>query len=277
MTGFASFSDVIAEASAGKRQQLPFSQAGTANTLQRGSTLWTVGPMPAIGETPAAPPGGTVCTRTTVGAIGQVDPGGTDTSHLTTQVAMPSAGPHTLIVYDRLWHCRVSNTAGAQAITGVPTRYTGTDAAGTMMWIEAQTATPATAHTHSITYVDEAGTTGIVVTSAVTAAITAVNTFDQPVGGGGLFIPLASGDLGVRNITSYNIGTTIASGALNLVIGRPLMWIPMLAANVPALIDGINSALSLAEVKTNACLGHIIVPGVTSATTFQGAHDLLAG
>lgn len=273
-----SLSDLIAKGTAdGGKQAIPFMQNGTTNVIGRGSTLWPVGPSPPVGSTPAAPPGGSTCDRTTTGALAQVDASGgspTRTRHyLTTQMANGSAAPHTLVLSDRLWHVRPSLTAGAQTITGVPTRGVSTvaESVGNIIQIEVVATLGATAHTWSITYTDESGNAGNV-TSVVGVSGAVLNTLDMA---SGWWVPLLAGDTGVRAITSVNCGTTV-TGTVNIKIGSPLVYIPIYASNQPSIYDGVNSNFNMAEVKNGACLNHFVIPGIATATSFSGQHEMVA-
>ena len=55
-TGFASYSDLIAEATAGKRQMIPFVKVGTTAVIGRGLSFWAVGSQPAAGAAEPAWP-----------------------------------------------------------------------------------------------------------------------------------------------------------------------------------------------------------------------------
>lgn len=102
-TGFASLSDLIAEATAGKRQEVTYTKTGpAAPAVASSQTLWPMGAMPVAGAAPAAPAGGTVPTRTSTGALAQQDPGGSDTLHMTTWVGL-SSQTGSLMLYDYLF------------------------------------------------------------------------------------------------------------------------------------------------------------------------------
>lgn len=274
-TGFSSLDDMIAEATAnGKMQHIFFTKVSTLNVNNSWASLWNVGPDPAAGGTPAARPGGAVPDNTTTGSFRQTDPAGSDTLHQTTAFGQGTAGPNTLLMYDRLFHASAinHNTTAGQTVTGVPTRYLLTAAKGNFMFLEVTTVLGATAHNVTVTYVDQDGNAAeaaaaiaVVVSSAVTRIPLAFR-----------FIPLNSGDTGVRNVT--NIAFSAAStGVSNIVIGRPLGWIACSQAGVMALMDGINSMFNVAEYKAGACLAFLERKGVGAATTYDGSVICLSG
>lgn len=162
--GFSSLSDLIDEATTnGKRQDGIFAKIGTLAVNNSYASLWNVGAMPGAGGAPASRPGGAVPTNATVGGLQQIDPAGSDTLHFTTAFAQGSAAPNTLLLYDRLFHAAAinHNTASAQTITGVPTRYLTSDTpphtgAGNFAFLEVTTVLTATVHNLTMQYcVDE--------------------------------------------------------------------------------------------------------------------------
>ena len=266
---FADFNDLVASMSTSSlRQDLTFTQPGTTAVIGRGLSLWNTSGRPAAGSAPSGLAGNAL-DRTNTGALGQANPAGADTLH---SVAVPAvlatAIPQLLILYDRIMHWRPTTTSGAQTLTGTPGRYQTTAlATGNFMFAEIATVLPATAHTPTYTYTDESGNTGATVSPAGISS-GAANTTDHA----GWFITPASGDKGARNITAYNVGTTLASGAINVVLGHPIAYMPIMVANAPYAFDMVNSVMGMAEILTDACLNHIAYPGVTTATTYTGTH-----
>lgn len=271
---FSSLSDLISEASAGKRQDPLFTKTSTLNVNAAWASLWNVGSNPGAGGTPTAIPGGAVPNNDTTGGLRQADPSGGDTLHITTAFAQGSAAPNTLLLYDRLWHASAvqHNTTSAQSITGVPTRHTGTSSAGNFAFLEVTTALNSTAHTITMTYVDQDGNTAeaaSAVTAVVSSAVTRIPHSPW-------FIPVNAADKGLRNITQIQMSAA-ASGVSNAVIGRAMAFIPAPNAGSMMVMDGINSAFNLVEVKTDACLCFLEIKGVGTATTYNGQVILVSG
>lgn len=274
-TGFTSLDDMIAEATVnGKAQHIFFTKVSTLAVNGAWASLWNVGPDPSAAGTPAARPGGAVPDNTTNGSLKQTDPSGSDTLHNTTAFAQGSAAPNTLLIYDRLFHASAinHNTTSAQSITGVPTRYLTTESPGNFAFLEVTTALNATAHTVAMTYTDQDGNAAeaaaaiaVVVSSAVTRIPFSFR-----------FIPLNSGDRGVRTVTNLTM-SAVASGVSNLVIGHPLGWISCSQAGAMQIMDGINSAFNLFQAKTGACLAFLERKGVATATTFDGSLLMVSG
>lgn len=277
--GFTSLSDLIAEATAGKRQDLTFTKLGTTGAIGRSNSLWNVGAQPAAGGTGGTAGTGAVKTRTSVGALKQANPAGADTLHLVGATAQASAGLNLLLLYDRLWDMTHTMTADQAVDTAnVPNRYqTAALAPGNFISGEVTTTLPASTPTITFTYVDQDGNTAEAGPALSTiASSAAVNTvpFTAP----HWFYPLNDGDTGVRSITNVDLSAAMASGVVTWFIGHPLMWIPQPQTNQAVIIDGINSAFNLVQILTDACLALMeIAKGATTATNYWGNISACSG
>lgn len=273
---FASFSALIAAASGGKGQQLMFTKAGTAGIAGRSNSLWNVGASPAAGGTGGTTGTGAARTRTSTGALAQQNPASADTNHIIGGTFQGSVGTQMLLVYDRLWDMTHTMTVDPRSCDAVnpPTRYqTAGTAPGNFLSGEVTTVLPAATPTVTFDYVDQDGNnvTGPALSTIYSAA--AVNTvpFTAP----NWFYPLASTDTGLRSLqnsaNAVNLSAAMASGVVTWFIGHPLLLIPIPTANVPVLIDGINSALNLTTVYDNACIAMMeLTKGATTATNWWG-------
>jgi hypothetical protein len=285
--GFSSLSDLIAEATGGKRQDRSFSKVGTTGAVGFANSLWRVGNLPAAAAAAAALAGGTHNDNTTAGGLAQIDPTGGDTLHLTTMTSSATVAGQLLLLYDRLWNGLIalsSNATQTCTLTGYPAgagRYSGTGAGGSSIGNfafvanEAGATLSAVAHNWTMVYTDDAGTTGQTATAlaGISGAIT--NRVDHT----GHFIPLLTGDMGIADIESIACSVnTVAAGAPTIVLAHPLAYCPQLAANVPFILDGINSAFSLKEILTDACLTFLeLQKSATTATTYTGQVILVSG
>lgn len=285
-TGFASLSDLISEATAGgKRQDLTFTKVGPTKTVGRGAELFFRGNFP-VPTTEGTGEGGATGTgrilgRTSTGAMTQTDPAGADTLHIVSAVANGNFGTNLLLVYDRLWDMNHVLTVDPRSCdaANVPTRYQDTTAAGSFISGDVSVVLPAASNTATFDYVDENG--GASTTPAVallTGAVVGTIVLTTP----NWFVPLAAGDMGVRALSNsanaVNLSAAYASGEVCWFLGHPLMYIPIPVANLPVIIDGINSAFNLAKVLVNACLALLELPtGTTNATTYWGSLTLVSG
>lgn len=285
--GFSSLSDLIAEATGGKRQSRQFAKVGTTGAVAFSNSLWRVGTMPAAAAAAAALPGGTHNNNATAGGLQQADPSGGDTLHLTTVTSSATVQGQLLLLYDRLWNGLIALSSAATqtcTLTGYPNstgRYSGTGAAGSSIGNfafvanEAGATLSAVAHTWTMVYTDHEGNTGQ--TAAALAGISGAvtNRVDHAMNA----IPLLSGDLGIADIESIACNVaTVAAGAPTIVLASPLAFIPQLGANQPFILDGINSAFNLVEILTDACLAFMeLQKSATTATTYTGEVTLVAG
>lgn len=282
-TGFSSLSDVIAEASAGKKQCLFFQKAGTAGVVGRGSTLWNVGSYPAAGGSGGTTGTGRACTRTTTGALGQANAQGSDTLHFLNCIASASVAGQLGLLYDRIWDMTHTMTVDPRSVDAAnqPTRYQSAAlAAGNFLSGEVTTVLPAATPTIAFKYVDQDGNleTGAALSTIASAA--AVNTvpFTAP----NWFYPLNAGDTGLRYLqndaSAIDLSAAMASGVCNWFIGHPLVFIPIPAANIPIALDGVNAYISLERIYDDACLSLMeVVKSATTATTWTVNLNLLAG
>jgi hypothetical protein len=205
----------------------------------------------------------------------QTDPGGSDTLHLTTAWAYANNAPNILLMYDRLWHGgSVSHTINtAQTISGTPTRYTTTESVGNFMFDEVTTAIGATAQNLTATYVDDAGSAAEAAAAVAMTASSVATRIPHPQ----WFIPLNAGDKGLRNITQVQFSAANTAGASAMVIGHAIQWFPITSAFVPSIMDGINSAFNLVQIKTGACLAFLEIKGQGAVTTYTGQMIAVSG
>lgn len=273
---FASFSALVTALSGGKGQTLMYTKAGTAGTAGRSNTLWNVGAWPAAGGTGGTTGTGVAKTRTSTGAMTQQNPASANTLHIIGGTFMASVGTQMLLIYDRLWDMTHTMTVDPRSCDAAnpPTRYqTAALAPGNFFSGEVTTVLPAATPTITIDYVDQDGNnvTGSALSTIASAA--AVNTvpFTAP----NWFYPLASTDQGLRSLqnsaNAINLSAAMASGVVSWFIGHPLLLVPLPTANVPVLVDGINSAIALDTIYDDACLSLMeLCKGATTATNHWG-------
>jgi hypothetical protein len=248
--------------------------AGPAATSS--APLWAQGAMPAAGANAAAAPGGTVPGRTTQGGLQQADPGGSDTTHLTTWTGMPATAVGSLMLYDYIFGVNNSVNATNTAVTGVPTRYqTAALAPGNFVSGRVTTVLNATATNFTITYRDQdnnVAEAAAAIAGRVSAAVQTI-PLTQPA----WFIPLNTTDTGLRNITNVQ-SSGANTGVVDWFIGHPLAILPQPQVNVPFVLDGINSAFNLIQIQTGACLAFMeFFKSATGAATYQGMIQVVSG
>jgi hypothetical protein len=90
------------------------------------------------------------------------------------------------------------------------------------------------------------------------------------------WIPLASGDTGVQNVTGINISSTITSTQLNVVIARPLVYVPMLASNDYIERDLIMQLAAMPRIYDDTCFSFALTANTTTCP-IQGQIALAEG
>ena len=130
-------------------------------------------------------------------------------------------------------------------------------------WQAALLVTTATTNASAITnatlsYTDSEGNAGNTATMASFPA-TAV---------AGAFIPfqLVAGDRGIRNIASVTLGTSLVTGAVSLVLFRPIVYIPSPVANIGGSISIVNAVPTGTKLWDGTCLWPGYMASATTAT-----------
>ena len=281
---FSSLSDLIAEATAGKQQNLYFQKVGTSSATGFANSLWRVGNLPAAAAAASALAAGDHLTSASAGGLGQADPAGGDTLHLTTMHAVSSVANQLLMLYDRLWQGLIAlgdSSAQTCTLTGYPNstgRYSdATGAKGNFAFVANEGGPTLTtgAHTWSLVYTDDAGNAAQAAAALAGVSAAVQNRIDHA----GWFIPLLAGDYGIQDIESIQCSVnTIVAGGLTIVLAHPLALVPLIDAYSGVIIDGINSAFNLVEIETDACLALLeAMKGASTATTYGGKVIAVSG
>jgi len=282
--GFSSASDLISEATVGgKRREFLFNKVGPTGVANVTSSLWRVGPQPPAGAAPAAAAGGTAFTDASTGAFPFVNPTNPDTQHFVSGFPTASVAFNTLLLYDLLFGCaKIINSTGAEAVSGVPTRYQnqsmGDDyIGGNFLFIQVGgTAMAATAHNWTVClYTDQAGVSSTL-PSLTGASGAIVDRLDHPAQQ--WFAPLEAGDVGIKALTQMQCSALVATGVIWFMIGHPIAWMPCPAANMVCQAGGMSTAFNFARIFDDACLAFLeCIKPSTTATTYGGTITTVAG
>ena len=270
-------SDLISEISAGKAQTIMVGKTGVTGVANIANTLWDVGAQPAAGSTSAAAAGSSP-TNTTTGGLLYDNASGGDQMHFIGATMVPTVGNNLLLLYDRFYQVNHNIATDPQAISGTPTRYQDTTARNTFLHVAVTTALGAGTPTLTITYVDSEGNTAetAAAQTIVGSAIARRFPFAASVGNG-WFIPLNSGDRGIRSMTNSDLSAA-STGNIDLVLGKPIAFIPQPIANMPVKFDATLSPADFAAIAASACLALLeINKGATTATSYSGAVTLCSG
>lgn len=212
----------------------------------------------------------------------------TDTKHVLNTAAVTAVAtgvPGVLMLVDMcLYYPGIAmNSGSAQTLNNTNTLTRYTTGAGLRAGLVIVTTAGATAHNVAISYTNQAGTAGrsLPVTVACTASAiaphithsgTAANNY-------GPFLPLASGDTGVRSVQSLTLSASSTAGTAALVLYKPLFTLPITTAGVAAERDLMNQLPSLPQVQDGACLTWLYFAGAATAasTNFFGSVDVAWG
>jgi len=178
-----------------------------------------------------------------------------------------SAQAGVLLLCDRLWHNSgfTITSTGAQTINSVawPARDANgsTNGNGVILGVEISGATGAGTPTITVSYTNDANTSGRTGTNSVaTVASSAVGSFYP--------ISLAAGDTGVRSVQTLTLSATWTSGTMHLVAYRVVAILPLSAAGVPNGLDAFTSGMP--RLYDNTVLFPIFIPQTTTTTQISG-------
>lgn len=280
--GFASIGDALARASSGNSQTLngTISKTGPTGVVASASSLWRVGAMPAAGGAGSAAPGGRAPDKSTTGAMAFNNPA-SGTLHLVGADFSASVINNAVMVYDRIFDvAKTINSTATESVTGVPTRYQSSTpgdadyAGGNFLFMEVGgTQLANTAHNWTTClYRDEAGNDAQTlpsVTGNPGGVATIVDRFDMPVNT--WFAPLATGDVGIKDLNQMQCSALVATGALNFVIGHPIgiMSFPVINSLLP--FDWLTNRNQAPRIFNDAALAMFELPKpTTTACTYNG-------
>jgi len=174
------------------------------------------------------------------------------------------------------------NLATAQTLVGTPSTR-AVNGAGLRAMLVTTATTGATAHNVAMSYTNQAATAGrsLPVTVACTASAitphithsgTAANNY-------GPFLPLASGDTGIRSVQTVTISAASGAGTAALCLVRPLAQITISVSGLMTEKDLLNQIPSLPRIPDGACLTWLLGAGaaVAASTTFNGGLEVVWG
>ena len=278
--GFASVGQALAAMSGGLGQMLnggQIAKTGPTQVVAAAHTLWRVGTQPAAGSAGAAAPGGTVHVKSNTGAMVYTNPS-SGTLHLVGADFSASVINNAVMLYDRLFSvAKTINSTATEAVTGVPTRYQNTtpnqadSIGGNFLFIETgATAMAATGHNWTTcTYTDDAGNATQTLPSLAGISGCIADRLDMPLNS--WFTPLASGDIGIKDLSQMQASAAVATGSANFVIGHPIGIMAFPIINIALPFDWLTNRNLAPRILDNACLAMLVLPcPAVTATTYQG-------
>jgi hypothetical protein len=194
--------------------------------------------------------------------------------------AVSTALPGFLMLVDLqgYWPSINGTITSQQNLSGTPTlRYANGE--GCNLYTVVTTAAAAGTPNISVSYTNQAGTSGrsLGVTPVGTASSTIGQIYPTLVAP---FFSLAGGDTGVQNVASITLSAS-GGGSLRLAlcIAKPLLTIPISVISNSTEKDFANQFPSMPEVKNNACLVWLFLPGAAIAanTNIYGSLEYVWG
>lgn len=229
--------------------------------------------------------------ETTSGAGGMYHGGdkSPDTKHIVNMSGFSAAVtscPAVLMLVDLLGFYRVTSvtTTGAQATNNTVTLPRYTSGAGVMAFAWNTTTTAMGAATPNLTlgYTNSDGTAGRTSVSGTckTAAANGLVLYSGTGAGKyNPFLPLQSGDKGIRAITSINLSVSYVSGEFSVGLCKPIVSIPLTTIGIATERDMVNQMPSLPKIEDGACLVWMLYSGAATpvSTSFMGHLDVAWG
>lgn len=284
--GFSSLSDMISKwTQSNKGQTLTFNKTSSVTTVAgRGATAWYLSGTPGAGAAGAAAPGGTAHAKGDTGSYPIINTvTGSEGLFVVSAFVGNTSAVGSVLLYDRLFSvAKTMSSTASEAVTGVPTRYTSTTSTdwnycgGNFLVPEVTSNLSGTAHNwDAVQYTDQDGNTAQSCPSTAGIAGATASTIDLPVNGN-WYMPLASGDIGVKALTQMKCSASV-TGGVTWVLGHPLAIMPLFGFLTFTPQDFTNSAFGPVRMYDTACLSMLMLP--TTANAFQPSltMNVLAG
>lgn len=243
--------------------------AATAPIPGRKSSLWVYSKMPGEGAAPSTP---AVPTNATAGALAQTDPtGGAKKWLVGIKASLLNGAVGTLFLYDRLAHSNnlSGTTTGAQANVLTPTRNTG--GLNNQAWVEIYTIIGATSRTFTISYTNQAATSGR--TSQAVEIGNANFREAQRI----IPVTLNDADYGVQAIASLTLSaSTGTAGSFGLTLAHMLAMVPLAGTSVPTSKNLLVSFPAPVEIETGACLALMFLAQTATVPSLWGDVEMVS-
>jgi len=198
--------------------------------------------------------------------------------------AAATTAPAVLMLYDMLATYTITSvtTTGAQNFTGQAAWPRYADGKGVRAFMTPSVVMGAGTPTVRLGYTNPASVSGRLTPAApslpvmnATAPVGSIPYSGTGVGKYGPFLPLQSGDSGILSVESINLSATMTSGVMNLVICKPLAFMPITTVGVASERDFVNMLPSMPRIYDGACLHWAMYAGANTPTNsaFYGHLD----
>jgi hypothetical protein len=265
MPGFSSYDQIITALTGGKSQWLTYNKSSITTVANAVYSLWGAGGQPAAGVFGTALTGRTI-DKTTTGAISYNNPTSPATMHAISMGGGSTVALGSLLLYDRLAEYPINGSVTSGTFStqpALPARDANgaTNGEGVLMFAENDiTGATSAAVNLTVTYTNSGGTasrsTGA---QAIVAGAVGRVLRDQ------IWVPLQSGDTGVRTIQSYTLSATATSTKISIVLARPLCWLPIMTANAFVERDLVLQMANLPRIYDGTAFGLLLMTNTTTS------------
>lgn len=257
----------VDQAIAGMQYPREFAKALTGTLVAgRPHSLWYLAGIPGAGVTPDAGIDGLLLTSGATSAVGQIpfsNPVSGNTYLARLQGMATQSG--SLMLCDRIWSNSgygITGAAFTPISSGALARdvFNGTGGTGIYLGLEVSSTVGAGTPTITATYLDTTGASG--------TGTNIVNTVASSIAGTFYPISLASGDVGVQQITGMQLSATWTSGSVSLVAYRVIARLELTSANTPNAIDALTAGFP--QIHNNTVPFFIFIPSTTTTSNITG-------
>lgn len=185
--------------------------------------------------------------------------------------AAATVAPCVLMLVDMLGFYPITTVTStdAQTLVNTVTLPRHTNGAGVQAFITPSTVMGAATPNITLGYtnsdgVAEKATPATLPIGLTAAPVTSVVYSGTGAGKYGPFMPLASGDKGIRSVQSITLSASYVSGVLNLVLCKPVLSIPIATTGVMSKVDFLNDVANMPKVHDGACLTWLMYAGANT-------------
>jgi hypothetical protein len=198
--------------------------------------------------------------------------------------AAVTTAPNVMMFYDMLATYTITTvtTTGAQNFTGQAAWPRYADGKGVRAFLVPSVVMGAGTPTVQVGYTNPASVSGRLTPAApslpvmnATSPVGAIPYSGTGVGKYGPFLPLQSGDSGILSVQSINLSATMTSGVMNLVICKPLFFMPITTVGVASERDFVNMLPSMPRIFDGAVIHAAMYAGAITPinSAFYGHID----
>lgn len=235
-------------------------------------STWGMGGIPGPGSYDGTLNGATLSSTSSLpaGAMPRIDGQGGSNSYLARlqgQLNVNLAG--TVLLIDRLWHNGGYTITATSAQTSTTPTWPARDnngatsGDGVLIGLEVSATIGAGTPTLTLSYTNQAGTSGRTSTNVMGTATT-------PVAGSFWMFGLQGADTGVQSVQSLTLSATWSSGTINLVAFRILAAMEIPGTNSANAIDAVTGGMP--RIYDGSVLQFLVMPSTGAVLNLTGSY-----